>query len=54
MLLRKVRADLIYDLIEQEHVTHYCGAPTVHYMLVNAPDEVRAKLGLVKRAPKAK
>ena len=28
--LRKVRPDLIYDLIEQEGVTHYCGAPTVH------------------------
>ncbi|HRW09801.1 MAG TPA: acyl-CoA synthetase [Caldilineaceae bacterium] len=54
--LRKVRADLIYDLIEQESVTHYCGAPTVHYMLVNAPDEVRAKKkqrihGLIAAAP---
>ncbi|MEZ4866792.1 MAG: acyl-CoA synthetase [Caldilineaceae bacterium] len=54
--LRKVRADLIYDLIEQEGVTHYCGAPTVHYMLVNAPDEVRAKKqhrihGLIAAAP---
>lgn len=54
--LRKVRADVIYDLIEQEQVTHYCGAPTVHYMLVNAPDEVRAKKqhrihGLIAAAP---
>ncbi len=54
--LRKVRADLIYDLIEQESVTHYCGAPTVHYMLVNAPEELRAKKqhrihGLVAAAP---
>ncbi len=54
--LRKVRADLIYELIEQESVTHYCGAPTVHYMLVNAPDELRVKKqhrihGLVAAAP---
>jgi len=54
--LRKVRADLIYELIEQEGVTHYCGAPTVHYMLVNAPEGVRAKKqhrihGLVAAAP---
>ncbi len=41
--LRKVRPDLIYDLIAQEGVTHYCGAPTVHYMLVNAPEALRAK-----------
>ena len=54
--LRKVRPDLIYDLIEQEGVTHYCGAPTVHYMLVNAPDELRAKkqqriYGMIAAAP---
>ncbi len=54
--LRKVRPDLIYDLIAQEGVTHYCGAPTVHYMLVNAPDELRAKKqqrihGLIAAAP---
>ena len=54
--LRKVRPDLIYDLIAQEGVTHYCGAPTVHYMLVNAPDALRAKKqhrvqGMVAAAP---
>lgn len=54
--LRKVRADLIYDLIEQEGITHYCGAPTVHYMLVNAPEEQRAKkqhkvYGMIAAAP---
>ena len=54
--LRKVRPDLIYDLIAQEGVTHYCGAPTVHYMLVNAPDAQRAKKqhriqGMVAAAP---
>lgn len=54
--LRKVRADLIYELMEKEGVTHYCGAPTVHYMLVNAPDELRAKKkhlvrGMIAAAP---
>jgi len=54
--LRKVRPDWIYDLIEKEGVTHYCGAPTVHYMLVNAPDELRAKKqqriqGMIAAAP---
>ncbi len=54
--LRQVRPELIYDLMEREQVTHYCGAPTVHYMLVNAPDEQRAKKqhrvhGLIAAAP---
>ena len=54
--LRKVRAEDIYRLIGEEKVTHYCGAPTVHYMLVNAPAEVRAQKqhrvkGLIAAAP---
>ncbi|MCE7982086.1 MAG: acyl-CoA synthetase [Caldilinea sp. CFX5] len=54
--LRKVRPDWIYDLIAKEGVTHYCGAPTVHYMLVNASDELRAKKqqrvqGMIAAAP---
>jgi fatty-acyl-CoA synthase len=54
--LRRVDVNLIYDLIERERVTHYCGAPTVHNMLVNAPDEVRAKKkhlvkGMIAAAP---
>jgi fatty-acyl-CoA synthase len=54
--LRKVRTEEIYRLIAEEGVTHYCGAPTVHYMLVNAPDEVRAQKrqrvrGLIAAAP---
>ncbi|RDU97662.1 acyl-CoA synthetase [Trinickia dinghuensis] len=40
--LRKVDAKAIFDLIRAEHVTHYCGAPIVHNLLVNAPDEVKA------------
>ena len=54
--LRRVDVNLIYDLIAQEHVTHYCGAPTVHHMLINAPEEVRAKkkhkvYGMIAAAP---
>jgi fatty-acyl-CoA synthase len=54
--LRRVDVNLIYDLIAQEHVTHYCGAPTVHHMLINAPQEVRAKkkhkvYGMIAAAP---
>ena len=37
--LRKVDARLILDLIRQHRVTHYCGAPIVHSMLLNAPAE---------------
>ena len=39
--LRKVDAKAIFDLIRAERVTHYCGAPIVHNMLVNAPDELK-------------
>ena len=39
--LRKVDAKTIFDLIRAERVTHYCGAPIVHNMLVNAPDELK-------------
>jgi fatty-acyl-CoA synthase len=39
--LRKVDAAAIFDLIRQHRVTHYCGAPIVHSMLVNAPEELK-------------
>ena len=39
--LRKVEAGLIFDLIKKHKVTHYCGAPIVHSLLVNAPDEMK-------------
>jgi fatty-acyl-CoA synthase len=39
--LRKVDAAAIFDLIRQHRVTHYCGAPIVHSMLVNAPQELK-------------
>ena len=35
--LRKVDAKLIFDLMREHGVTHYCGAPIVHNALINAP-----------------
>ena len=35
--LRKLDPVLIWDTIEREQVTHYCGAPTVQILLVNHP-----------------
>src|SRR6202040_30347 len=35
--LRKVEASPVLDAIREHKVTHYCGAPIVHAMLVNAP-----------------
>ena len=37
--LRKVDAKLIFDLIKKHRITHYCGAPIVHSMLINSPQE---------------
>jgi len=31
----------IFRLIKQHRVTHYCGAPVVHQMLINAPEEMK-------------
>ncbi len=42
--LRKVEGKAIIDAIKAHGVTHYCGAPIVHGMLVNAPDEMKAGL----------
>jgi fatty-acyl-CoA synthase len=35
--LRKVESTRVWDLIDQEGVTHYCGAPTVQIGIVNDP-----------------
>ncbi len=40
--LRKVEAKPVFDLVRAHRVTHYCGAPVVHAMLVNSPAEMRA------------
>ncbi len=39
--LRRVDPRLILDAIREHKVTHYCGAPVVHSLLVNAPAEWR-------------
>lgn len=39
--LRRVDAKGILDAIREHRVTHYCGAPIVHSMIVNAPGEWR-------------
>jgi fatty-acyl-CoA synthase len=39
--LRKVEAKAVFDAIREHRVTHYCGAPIVHNLLVNAPAELR-------------
>jgi fatty-acyl-CoA synthase len=42
--LRAVEASAIYRLIAEHRVTHYCGAPVVHNLLIDAPHELRATL----------
>ncbi|MBR0565279.1 acyl-CoA synthetase [Azoarcus sp. L1K30] len=54
--LRRVDPRLIFDAIRDYTVTHYCGAPIVHSMLANAPEEWRKGInhkvsGLVAAAP---
>ncbi|MDC7713818.1 acyl-CoA synthetase [Vogesella sp. LYT5W] len=39
--LRRVDPRLIFELIKQHKVSHYCGAPIVHTMLINAPAECK-------------
>lgn len=54
--LRAIRVEDIYELIEKEKITHYCGAPIVHSLIANAPAELKAKKkhlvkGMVAGAP---
>ncbi|MDP2448462.1 MAG: acyl-CoA synthetase [Polaromonas sp.] len=39
--LRRVEPQAIFDAIRQHGVTHYCGAPIVHGLLVNSPDSMK-------------
>ena len=39
--LRRVEAQAMFDAIRSHGVTHYCGAPIVHSLLINAPDEMK-------------
>jgi fatty-acyl-CoA synthase len=45
--LRKVAAADIFRLMRSESVTHYCGAPVVHNLLINAPEELREGVGRI-------
>ena len=40
--LRRVDAQTIFDLMREHGVTHYCGAPIVQGLLVNAPAAMKA------------
>jgi len=40
--LRKVEPASIFELVREHRVTHFCGAPVVHNMLINAPESLRA------------
>ncbi len=39
--LRRVEPKLIFDLMREHGVTHYCGAPIVHSLLISAAPELR-------------
>lgn len=42
--LRRVEATAVFNAIRDHGVTHYCGAPIVHGMLVNAPAALKEGL----------
>jgi fatty-acyl-CoA synthase len=45
--LRRVDAADIFRLMWEEGVTHYCGAPIVHNLLIDAPPELHQGVGRV-------
>ena len=54
--LRRMDTNRIYELIVQEKVTHYCGAPIIHQLLHDAPKELRSRKkhvihGMIAAAP---
>ncbi len=42
--LRRVEAKAVFDAMRNHGVTHYCGAPIVHALLVNSPNEMKVGL----------
>lgn len=50
--LRKVTPEGVFGAIRDHGVTHFCGAPIVHSMLVNAPEELK-KQGMANAKPQA-
>ncbi|NKI70186.1 AMP-binding protein [Collimonas pratensis] len=54
--LRKFEPKLVFDLIREHRITHYCAAPIVHAALANAPENWRQGIqhtvrGMVAGAP---
>ncbi len=43
--LRRVEAQAILDAMRAHGVTHYCAAPIVHNLILNAPEALRAGIG---------
>src|SRR5450830_166010 len=43
--LRKFEPKLVFDLMRELRITHYCAAPIVHAALANAPAEWRGNIG---------
>jgi fatty-acyl-CoA synthase len=43
--LRRVDPKVVFALIQQHRVTHFCGAPIVHGMLINAAGQIPEGLG---------
>ena len=43
--LRRVEAQAILDAMREHGVTHYCAAPIVHNLILNAPDAWRQGIG---------
>jgi fatty-acyl-CoA synthase len=48
--LRRVEAAAILNLIREHKVTHYCGAPIVHSLLLAAPQELKAGINHTVKA----
>ena len=48
--LRRVEAGPVFEAIRTHKVTHFCGAPVVHNMLINAPEPMRAGISHKVRA----
>ena len=42
--LRRVDAQMIFDLIRAHQVTHYCGSPIVHNLLLNSPAAMKQNI----------
>ena len=42
--LRRVEPKAIFNLIHTHRITHFCGAPIVHGMLINVPEHERAAI----------